>query len=388
MTVRNGFKSSTGVVYYLLGEGPISLKNGLASIYLDRTPIINADIVGKAEAREMELKINSDGEIELGTTQIDFNQTYIPVLIYKGHRTTTGNMTAGSPNLTTAVDSFFRDDRMVSQFPAGFRPKVTVEGAGIKGTDLVADQIDYTTGDNGTLSKAAETSVTNAVVHYDLFTYATVQTSTVIPFPGVNITSKKLVLDTPTNLTKRDTTLRGIIGGALSEQGSASNDTNFDFVRVNYRGGQLKQELPNVISDISAATNGITPGVEINQVDYTRDSAGNDTVAIWGNKLNPWWTKDNVSTSDDVFSPQSGSQATAPTTITATGSGSLGLNLSNPSEVDEVRLNIACPEGLYGGKQGNDERTNAGAAFQVFLEVKDNPTAAWQSFLSSGGTLA
>lgn len=375
MTIRSGYKTSTGIVYYLLGEGPISLANGLNSVYLNRTPVVNSSVSSTVESKYSKFDIDASGDISLGVNSPQVFQESIPCLIYSGHSTATCNVSG--TQMTTTTD-FFYSDMLSSAGLPGFKPKLRFQGQ-------EAEILEITDARTATIS--ISTSYTSVAVSFDLFTYGQVVSSGSVNIGSLFIPNKKLQLTTKVRAGLRSTEAEGIIGSSITQQNIPPGTANYENVRVNFRGGFLRQPVPTVAAGFSGASSGISPGTDLTQVDFIPDANGNDTVAVYGTKTNPWWTKDNVSTTDG-FLPEAGNQATSPTIVTATGTGALGLNLGNPSEVDLLKIVISCPRGLAGVKANNGEKTDAGAAFQVFLDTKTTNTSSWVSHLVAGPTLS
>ena len=94
------------MVYYLLGEGEIVLKNGLSSIYLNKTPIVNDNVKHLVSSQTF-------SDVSLSGTTAIFDDggiyrvgTWRPVRIRKAAAASTITASAGDANLVTS-SSFF-----------------------------------------------------------------------------------------------------------------------------------------------------------------------------------------------------------------------------------------------------------------------------------------
>jgi predicted phage tail protein len=371
------YKSSKASVYDLISEGPIVLKDGLSSIYLNRTPIANS---GSSEQISQDLDvdypINVDGTkiflVAYRPSDIPEGQEF-PILVKGGVAESTVTASAGDTSITTA-GTFFTAGMVGNNHVGGAYAKVRIVGAGPGGEDYVGIVVSQSSSTAGVLSPAIETSVTNAKITYDLVTLGSIDTSTITTFSGIAKQAYIDLDDTVTNTNLRNDlssgsyttwTLSNIVFYTSTAFGlyNLPDKTNFESVSVSFRSGtEFQAPLYNTIG-FSNAASGIAPNVELSQVDTVENESGG-TINIHGEKTTPFWAT-NEAASDIV--PDTGGTAI---TITS-GSGTYGLNVGTPGAVDELAFTINFPNGLYGQKADQDaSKTDSGVIFQVVFKHK------------------
>lgn len=372
------YKSSKASVYDLISEGPIVLKDGLSSIYLDRTPIANS---GSSERISQDL--DADYPINVDGTKI-FLVAYLPSAIPEGQRfpiivkggTAESTVTAsvGDTSITTA-GTFFTAAMVGNNHVGAAYAKIRIVGAGPGGEDYVGIVTSQSSGTAGVLSPAIETPVTDAKITYDLVTLGEIDNSTIGNLGGGLANRAYINLDdTVTNTNLRNDLSSGdynswthtnIVFYTSAAFGlyNLPDKTNFESVSVSFRGGtEFQRPLYNTIG-FSNASSGIAPNVELSQVDTVENESGG-LISIHGQKTTPFWATSEAA-SDIV--PEEGGTAI---TITS-GSGVNGLNVGTPGAVDELAFTINFPNGLYGQKADQDaSKTDTGAIFQVVFKHK------------------
>ena len=373
------YKNSTGIVYDLISEGPIKLVNGLNSIYLNRRPIANASVGRAALGTPLSICLNEDGtSIKAGTQQLGIEQ-FFPILIQRGSKQSTTVVTAGSSTITAT--SFFTTDMIASNSDgdAGLYQKVRIPGAGPEGAEYEGEVLSIS-GTEPTLTAIMDTPISTSIsgpVYWDHFTYGTEA------FRNGEYFIDLLVL-------AGNTTLRNSIGsraitataifGANAFRSQEGSDLNFRDVKVNFRNGTADQKPVINIHGFSYASYGINLNSKLTQVDNVPTGIEINTLAIFGQKTNPWWTSDTAT----IEEPTGAGNAL----VIDTGSGPTGLNIGSPSEVDEIVITINAPSGIYGIKENEDQsKTDAGAVFQVYLGYKVASAADFERKLILGPTI-
>lgn len=375
------YNTSTAMSLILLSEGPIRLKNGLASVYLNRTPVANEDVATEVVSMPIAGALNSDGsKLYLGYNKPN-DGAYKPTLIKKGAKQATGSITAGSATVTTTT-AFFTSDMLASNSDGdgGLYQKVTITGAGVNGGDLEGEVISIVSSTEAVLDTAARATVSNQPVYWDHFTYSTISSDAVGPYADLSVSAgnSNLYNNTASGNFTTWTIARGYVGSTTTNLNYGNPNLNFKSVAVNFRGGSIDQTPISNVSGLPTASFGITPGVEIQQCATIPNPAGG-TLSIYGQKTNPWWTNDRIS---DVFPESSGSPV-----IITTGTGTYGLNIASPGDIDEILLSMNFPEGLYGVKANEDAaKTDAGCVFQVYLLYKVSEAAEYTRKLILGPT--
>lgn len=370
------YKNSTGIVYDLISEGPISLVNGLNSIYLNRRPIANESLGRAALGGPARVFLSSNGSyIHLGQQRLGLGTSF-PLLIKKASKQSTTTVTAGSSTIT--ANSFFTTNMLASNSDgdAGLYQKVRIPGAGIGGEEYEGEILSIN-GNIATMDTPIGTSVTGPVF-WDHFTYGIEENFNGVYRITLNVAAPNSAFWNA-NFTPPSTnwiSTEAIIGAGNFAINVNNTSLNFKDVKVNFRNGSATQ-LPVVNAPgFSSASYGINLNAELTQVTQALQEDGT-LIPIYGSKRNPWWTNDYIG----EVQPETGGSVF---TIN-TGSGANGLNIGAPSEVDEVVITINAPEGLYGIKENEDQsKTDAGAIFQVYLKYKVNAAAAYQRKLILG----
>jgi len=370
------YKNSTGIVYDLISEGPISLVNGLNSIYLNRRPIANASLSRAALGGPALVFLNNNGSsIYLGQQRLGIG-TEIPILIKKGAKQSTTSVVAGSYQVTATA--FFTSDMLASNSDGdiGLYQKVRIPGAGVGGEEYEGEVLSIS-GTTATMDTPIGTTVSGPV-YWDHFTYGIELNTAGVYSITLNASAANSTFWNA-NFTPPSTnwtSVEAIIGAGNLNINGDNTVLNFKDVKVNFRNGSANQPPTINTSGFSSASYGINLNAELSQVTAAIQEDGT-SVSIYGNKTNPWWTGDSIS---EVQPASGGSVFTL-----NTGSGANGLNIGSPSEIDEIVITINTPEGLYGIKENEDQnKTNAGAVFQVFLKYKVAAAADWQRKLILG----
>jgi hypothetical protein len=372
------YKNSTGIVYDLISEGPISLVNGLNSIYLNRRPIANASVGRAALGGPAQIFLNSNGSsIRLGEQRLGID-TYVPILIKKAGKQSTTSVIAGSSTITAT--SFFASNMLASNSAGdgGLYQKVRIPGAGVGGTEYEGEILSIS-GTTATMDTPISTTISGPV-YWDHFSFGLeINTSGTYTISLLEAAPNSAFWNA--NFTPPSTnwtSVEAIIGAG--SQGINANNTglNFKDVKVNFRNGVADQPPAVNTTGFSSASYGINLNAELTQVTNAIQEDGT-SIPIYNNKTNPWWTTDSIG----GVQPESGGSVF----VINTGSGANGLNIGSPSEVDEVVITINASEGLYGIKENEDQsKTDAGAVFQIFLKYKVNAAATYQKKLILGPT--
>jgi hypothetical protein len=370
------YKNSTGIVFDLISEGPISLVNGLNSIYLNRRPIANASLGRAALGGPALVFLNNNGSsIYLGEQRLGIG-TEIPILIKKAAKQSTTTVVAGAFTINAA--SFFTSNMLASNSDGdgGLYQKVRIPGAGVGGEEYEGEILSIS-GNIATMDTPIGTSITGPV-YWDHFTYGIEFNNNGVYSITLNVAAANSTFWNAnfTPPSSNWTSVEAIIGAGRLNINADNTSLNFKDVKVNFRNGAANQPPVINTTGFSSASYGINLNAELTQVTTAIQEDGT-SVAIYNNKTNPWWTSDSIG----EVQPESGGSVF----VLNTGSGANGLNIGSPSEVDEVVITINTPEGLYGIKENEDQsKTNAGAVFQVFLKYKVNAAADWQRKLILG----
>ena len=329
------------MVYYLLGEGEIVLKNGLSSIYLNKTPIVNDNVKHLVSSQTF-------SDVSLSGTTAIFDDggiyrvgTWRPVRIRKAAAASTITASAGDANLVTS-SSFFNINMLASATPAvgGLWQYIRIPGAGPDGTDYVGEVVEYTNTTHAKVDPPISTAVTGAAITFDFFTYAQITTG------GLN-------LDTSSPLGG---TFDIDIGAAGIETGNVSASAlNYKTVRVSYRSGTLHQPPVVNMPGYSNASFGIAVGTELKQhTDYYGQKLilGKNTVTEYG---------------------------------VDGGSVDVTSDINLPATSDRVVVTISTA-GMQASKATTGDTTGCGVTLQIWFDYKTEASLDWASQLMFGPT--
>lgn len=372
------YTTSTALTHVLLGEGPMRLKNGLNSIYLNKTPLSNAAVTSATLGRDAVVYLNNTGGgLLLGFATVGIPGDF-PILLKGAGKIATGSIAANS-NVLNTTSSFFTTDMLASNSDGdgGLYQKVRIPGAGPGGSELAAEIIAINSATQAVLDRTSVFAATSVQVTWDHFSYA----RELLSF-GNNIIALSVPVprtDLRNNPATDQSTWFSILatmGNGSAGLSAGSTDMNFKNVKVNFRPGTLDQEpIINSIG-LGSATSAANVNLPLSQIQSIPN--GGSPISIHNNKTRIWWSVREVVDEIRPVAP-----ATSASTVIA-GSGSNGLNVANPSEIDEIAINISFPQGLYSYKGENDRYETTGVVFQIYFDYKISGAADFQSKLIFG----
>ena len=362
----SGSTASTGVAYDLISEGEIELVDGLSSIYLNRTPIVNSSNNTKVQA-------TSYSSISLlSSTTFNVPKSYaqsgadIPVLVLEGSaEATVSSETSTGTQSTVVTGAAFFTSAMIngnSAARAAFAPKIRIQGAGVGGAEYVGSVVSVTNTTTAVLKPAITGTAAGKRITFDYYTENNAFISS--NFGNVQLTVMTLDSAIPnyTAINARGSARVLIDSTSDNLSGSNSDNKNFDFVLANFRSGTLDQEPVTGIPSFTNASLGVSKSVEIKQY----------TSFFSNSRLNNFWGKYNLERPSG-----------------ATGGPEVVVNASeiapgSINEVDELLITIGASGGLYAANAEGNPRS-WGAVFQIYFKHK-NGTEAFKSELIYGPT--
>jgi len=353
--------TNNAVVYDLISEGPITLVNGLNSIYLNKTPIVNKSELKQVSITQYDSR-SAFGSLSMpSTSSINFTHTYIsgevrPILVIGGGGSTNlASVTVGSPNVTTS-SSFFTNSMLASNTAGdgGLYQKIRVRSTA--GEVFEGEIIQIISSTQAVLDKICTFTATSGTVTWDHYSLATMRTTSPI---GANLqTAAAIIPSSPI-----------ILVGANNELNyeNVSSSTNFRDVRVAFRGGALNQTPVINFPSFNQASYGYNSGAELKQyIDYfNANKLGNFIGGGIGGKL-----ADGATSGGEVV-------------VTSSQLGGVA------SEIDELVVTINFPSGLNLTDSKNSTTNRAAATFQIFFEYRtteDNGVTPYVSKLMFGPT--
>jgi len=354
------------------------LKNGLSSIYLNRTPISNSAVQSSSLGRDAVIYLNANGtSIMLGYGSTGISGVF-PMLLKGAGKVGSASITSGGTTVTTA-GSFFTSDMLASNSAGdgGLYQKIRIGGAGPGGAELEAEITAIISPTQAVLNRPASNTVTSAVITWDHFTYA--NELAIFGTSSVTLQSAVPRTDLWNNPAAAQSTwvpVLATIGNGSYGIDSANTGLNFKNVKVNFRPGTLDQAPIQNTSGFTSASSGVSPGTTISQI-VSIDNGGS-TVTVHNSKIKTFWGGEGNAT--DIKPTVPSSQGT----VVISGVGSNGLNLANPSEVDEIAIAIAFPNGLNAFKPSDNSYGDSGCVFQIYFEYKMASAADYQKKLIFG----
>jgi hypothetical protein len=386
--------TSVGMVMDLISEGPIRLKNGLNSIFLNGTPISNKD------AKEQGLTYNgapvfanSDGtEVEAFRVVGSYSDGKpYPVLLIGAAAKSTVSASVGDTTITT--DTSFFQSSWVGFSPSvqEVLPKLRIEAGRADGTVSVHYIVSYTSATQAEISPAIQKDLTSANIYFDLsttgvaslgaVTNATIRTQKVTFALEDTIPRTDLYNDLTTGTYSDWTSIESLImtSSDMNDTLRVGTGLNFSSVKANFREGAQLQDPVKLSNFSSGTTTTIAPGVELQQVTSIEDESGT-TLTIHNTRKK----KNKENTNLGNVKPDTGAGAT----ILDATTGTNGFNLSNPGAVDSIDLTINFPSGLYAQKANADgDIRDNGVCFRIVLKHKTSNEATYRRKLLLGPKL-
>ena len=354
------FKSSNnnkGIVYDLISEGPITLVDGLHSIFLNRTPLANksSDINIVREGVAAEVTPSRTSATITATTSDTIlqrgNSGGNPILVYKGGaQDTVSTLTQVSgENQTTIVTSgsFFTTEMLTPDGDGIFQEKIRIPGYGIDGSDYEGTLVSRASATSAVVTPKVPKTTGTPDIFYDHFTTGTITKSRVTVFDVYTIGFAEALPNTTLGTTG-NTAIEVLVQGAVESNLTATSDgLNFKGVQVAFKSGTRDQTPQDSVPAISAATSTTKRGTVIKQ---HSDYFGAAT------KLQNFWGKYKLEYPDG---------ATSGGTITITAAD---LASGDYGAIDELILTLSFQNGLYTSGAEGVYKEQYGAVFQVFFQ--------------------
>lgn len=329
------FKRNTLIIYDLLSEGEIELVDGLSSIYLNKTPIVNSNKQHLVSSRTFSATTTAtSADVVFDDTGLYTLNNVRPVRIQKGYKAAgSASTTAGSRTVTTA-GSFFEAAMIASQTEGtgGLYQKIRIPGAGPEGSTYVGEVIEVGSGTTAAVDPPIATTVSGAEISFDFFAWGYITAAGLTLIDTVAPISGTFYIDI------------GSSGIEASQPDSSA--LNYKFTKVNFRPGTMYQDPVTNIGGFSNASFGRSIGVELKQ--YTD---------FYGKKL--IWGKDK----------------TAVEYLTAGGEITVSSGTDLPATCDRILLTITATS-LSSIKPSNQEKGDAGLTILVFFDYKTG-SGAW-----------
>jgi len=350
----SGNTASTGIAYDLISEGQIELVDGLSSVYLNRTPIVNKSNKTKVEsvaysARNITLNSATQFVVDIQYPEVGTN---VPILVYKGGgQATIASVTSTATQSTVTTSGNFFTDAMIngaSGARGAFIPKIRITGGAIGGGDYVGGVVSRIS-DTQAIIFPAIPGNTNGVITFDHYS----PTSSYVSYtlPGATALTVFTVSSIP-NYSNLTGTIRALIDSSSDNLSGSSDDRNFDFAQVEFRGGTIDQPPITTMPGFTNASLGVAKSVEIKQ--YTPYFAAANLFRF----TQSGWGKYNM---ERPTGASGGPEVVTNASEIAPGA----IN-----EVDELLVTIAAPGGLYAANAEGNPRVHK-AVFQIIFKYSN-----------------
>ena len=350
----NGSNNNTGIVYDLISEGPITLVNGLNSIYLNRTPLANttSDVAL--------LKEKLTGTVTASRTGITFldnqdstvlqrgNSDNNKVLVHRGGaQATVSTITAvAGENQSTIVTStsFFTDAMLTPNGEGSLTEKIRIPGYGLDGADYVGTLFSRASGTSAVVTPKVPKTDGTPTIYFDYYTTASTTKSRAGTIDVYQVGFGDAI---PNSALASSTAEISILGSLESNLTAGKDALNFEGVKAAFVPGTRDQAPQSSVPAISAATATTKVGTTLKQ--HT-DFFGAPT------KLQNFWGKYKLEYPDG-----------------ATGGGVVTVNAADLASgdygaIDELILTLSFPSGLYTSGVEGAYKEQYGAVFQVFFD--------------------
>ena len=374
----NPNREQSAVVYDLLSEGEIhGLNDGLSSIFLNGTPLVDSGNWNVYKPKRTKNGITCTASNTTITVPSDFSSTYHStddgqryIRIQKGLASLAGNNSstgattdaAGKVGVTTSGNFFTSAMLSDSNITNGLYPRIRIAGAGPAGTEYVGKLKKLISATSGEVEPPITTDVSHKTITCDyvgkVTAYNSSTTLTVETAPAVSVSGGAGQISTP-----------------YIQQETLNDFLNFKNLHINVRTGTPNQHaLPRPINNVPSAAFAITPNEALKQSNH------------WSSLSNiPSNYNDTELTSQ--YDPSEG-QAND-TIITASGSGSKAFGLANPEDIDNLKVTLKFPGGMFAQKIQSDsagEKAEGHAEFQMFFEFSRDDGSSYTSVQVVGPT--
>ncbi len=338
----------TAVIYDALSEGPIEgLVDDGASIKLGGNQAFNygdKDIVAILDATDVSY-VASTGVVTDHNTPSFINsantaQGSRDVLIVGGSKRGTINTSVGNTIISGASGFTFASSDVVPDGTKKLLPHIRITGAGPDGGDFTARVTEFINTAAVRVNLRPSKNTTNAVCKLDyvgtVTSYNPSQNKVTIAAGGVDTSNTTATLSTPTR---------------TATQKPLAKYDNFLWA---FRHGTRNQTYLPTPAGIGSAS-----------VAYRVTNGNLDTVPNTGY---PTWTEQGKRLGKTDNPPYTGTAGN----YVASGSG--GMGVSDPGEVDLIRLTFNFPQGLNAYKADGNKIEKQGAIYRISLVYERNGT--------------
>ena len=355
-------KTQIAAAYDILSEGEIEgLADGFASVYINDVPVIdslaneivkNRNLVLNTTANNTTISSSVFGAVggltNNNATGLSLGIRY--VLLEKAGKKGTGIASATKDsNTITTSSNFFTTELIASLRSKPIKGYITLAGAGANGTDLVTVGT-FVSATEITIEDLVATTVSNADIftdHVSKVSSISGNDATLSVAPGVSLTSAA-----------------GVLTGAITTDDNLKNLFNIENLQFGLNTGVLNQPPISMNTSFGQASIIASPNIELEQGNLRAN------VGTTGNLVNAY--------NNELDEPSQLEGSSADTLMT-----SAFLEVSNPSEVDEVHLTFNLPS-CHAIKNSSGAKGPSYVELQIFFEYSTDGGSSYTSELAFG----
>ena len=363
--LRRPDKDQFATTYDILSEGPIEgLSNGLASIFVNDVPLIQAQAENILKPRRFKANVTAGngtithaqfGEIDALSYQ---NRTGLSlgirkVAIEKAGAKGTGIASATIHEKTVTTSSAYFTATMLQQCRQRTVPiYLRIAGAGANGTELRTRITGFTSTTEVTIADVIATTVSSVDIFFDhlcTLTAISGNDATVSGTPVTSVTSANIQVGSP----------------AIHQGLGLSNLFNFKDVDIGFRVGNKLQPLLSP-RDSEGTSTLFAPNLQLEQADLRQ------AIGTSGNLSSATYNDDELDEVDEVEGTSSDTVLTA-----------AAMGVTAPSEVDDIHLTFQLPQ-CHALKSSSGAKGPSFVELQIFFEYSTDGGTSFVSELAYG----
>ena len=355
-------KTQVAAAYDILSEGEIEgLADGFASVYINDVPIIDTLANEIVKPRNITLDTTGGvatvsnsifGEINAlsnnNVTGLALGTRYILIEKAGKYGSAIASATKDSQTITTS-SSFFTAELLSDLRTKPAKGFIRVAGAGPNGTDFVTVGTFVSATEISTTDLVA-TTVSGADIYVDLISKVNSISGNVATLnvtPGVTLTNAY-----------------GVLTGAAVSETRLKNLFNIENLQFGLNTGTQTQNSLIMNTGFGQSSVITNPGIELEQADLR------DIIGTTGNLVNAY--------NNEMDEPSQLEGTSADTLMT-----SAFLEVSNPSEIDEVHVTFNLPS-CHAIKNSSGAKGPSFVELQIFFEYSTDGGASYISELAFG----
>ena len=167
----SGNSENIGIAYDLISEGEIELVNGLSSVYLNRTPVLNSSQQSNVASRELYTFFGTTPTSTSFKVVGSYDNTNSGILILGGGAQSTVSATSSTVTQSTisTSTSFFTQQMVNSNISAiaNLKPKIRIPNGKLDGSEYIGVISSFISATQATIVPPLEKNVDGSVITFD-----------------------------------------------------------------------------------------------------------------------------------------------------------------------------------------------------------------------------